>query len=509
MRRIDFTFPPLGAALKEAAVDCKRCRCANPADAAFCNECGAPLDATCAFCGESTGAGARFCGSCGQSLWPQSEALTSRFGSPDVYTPQHLVERILTQNACLAGERKHVSVLFADMRGSMELIADRDPEEAQKILDPVVTRMMDAIHRYEGYVCQVSGDGIMALFGAPIAHEDHALRACRAALDLQENVERFAVAFRVQHGIDVRVRVGINSGEVVVRGIRSDLRLEYTAIGPTVHLAARMEQLARPGTILVAQSLARLVEGFVDVKWQGPVPVKGLRDPIAVYELLAARHARSRFQTSTAAHGLSNLVGRSAELEILSQALKRAQSGYGQIVALVGEPGIGKSRLAYELQHSPNAGGCIGLEGSCVSYGRRTAYLPIVSLLKTYLAVNATDGVSDIRKKVEEGVRAWDEDVASIITAILWLFDIPEEHPEASEWAALDPAIRRQRTIDAIKRFVLLLSQVQPVIILFEDLQWIDVESQAFLTRLPPLRAPASRPSMPVIPAKRRSLPLS
>jgi class 3 adenylate cyclase len=216
--------------------------------------------------------------------------------SPEAYTPKHLAERILAAKAALEGERKRVTVLFADLKGSMELLTDRDPEDARKILDPVLTHMMEAVHRYEGTVNQVMGDGIMALFGAPIAHEDHAVRACYAALRMQESVGRYADEARRAYGVTVQIRVGLNSGEVVVRAIGSDLHMDYTAVGETTHLAARMEQAARPGTVLIAPETLHLVEGLVAVKSLGPVRVKGRAEPIEVYEVSGLGPARTRLQ---------------------------------------------------------------------------------------------------------------------------------------------------------------------------------------------------------------------
>src|SRR6266567_995882 len=251
----------------------------------FCGQCGAALEAACPSCGATNPPGHKFCGHCGAGL---SEGPQSRFRSPDAYTPKHLADRILTSKSALEGERKQVTVLFADLKGSMELLADRDPEEARTILDPVLTHMMDAVHRYEGTVNQVMGDGIMALFGAPLAHEDHAVRGCYAALAMQAAVKRYADDMRRAHGVTVRIRVGLNSGEVVVRAIGSDLRMDYTAVGQTTHLAARMEQLADPGAIWITAETLRLAENFVQVQPLGPVPVQGLNTPVEVYDVVAA-----------------------------------------------------------------------------------------------------------------------------------------------------------------------------------------------------------------------------
>ncbi len=455
---------------------CPRCQHENPPPAKFCLECGSRLAPTCAQCGTAVLAGAKFCLECGQPV----SAPPGRSPSPQAYTPKHLAEKILTSRSALEGERKQVTVLFADLKGSMELLADRDPEEARKLLDPVLERMMEAVHRYEGTVNQVMGDGIMALFGAPLAHEDHAVRACYAALDLQAAMRRYAGDVRRAHGADVQVRVGLNSGEVMVRAIGSDLRMDYSAVGATTHLAARMEQLARPGTILLAPDTLRLAEGYVEVQPLGPIPVKGLPSPVEVYELTAAARPRSRLQAA-AARGLTRFVGREHELEQLHHALGSTASGRGQVVALVGEAGVGKSRLVWELTHSHRTHGWRVLQASSVSYGRATPYLPVIDLLKGYFAIQAGDGPRHVREKVIGKLLALDEALKPALPALLALLDAPVDE---RAWQALDPFQRRHRTLDAAKRVLARESQVQPLLLVFEDLHWIDTETQALLDSL-------------------------
>ena len=290
-------------------------------------------------------------------------------------------------------------MLFADLKGSMELLAERDPEEARQLLDPVLEHMMAAVHRYEGTVNQVMGDGIMALFGAPLAHEDHAVRACYAALAMQEALQRYAEEVRRTQGLLVQMRVGLNSGEVVVRAIGNDLHMDYSAVGQTTHLAARMEQLAAPGSILLTAATLRLVEGLVRVQALGPVPVKGLAEPVEVFELVGVTALRRRLQAAVA-RGLSPFVGRQPELEALQQALARAGAGQGQVVALIGEPGVGKSRLVYEFLHSHHTQGWLRLESSSVSYGKATAYLPVCDLLKAYCHIEDRDDLRTVRAKI-------------------------------------------------------------------------------------------------------------
>jgi class 3 adenylate cyclase/tetratricopeptide (TPR) repeat protein len=400
--------------------------------------------------------------------------------APLTYTPLHLAEKIRTARAALEGERKQVTVLFADLKGSLELLADRDPEEARQLLDPVLERMMAAVHRYEGTVNQVMGDGIMALFGAPIAHEDHALRACYAAIAMQRAVGRYAEEVRRQQGLDVLMRVGLNSGEVVVRAIGNDLHMDYTAVGQTTHLAARMEQLARPGTTFITADTLRLVEGLVRVTALGPIPVKGLPEPVEVYELVGASTLRGRFQAGVM-RGLTRFVGRDQELAIVQHALAQAGAGHGQVVALVGEAGVGKSRLVYELVHSHRAQGWLVLESASVSYGKATPYFPVIDLLKRYARIEERDDPRTLRAKVTGHVLTLDEALQNTIPALLALLDaLPEDSP----FLKLDPPQRRQRTLDALKRVLLRESQVQPLLLVFEDLHWIDTETQALLNSL-------------------------
>jgi len=460
---------------------CPRCQHENEAGAKFCEECATPLARKCANCGRQLSATAKFCPECAHPsrLTPET-ATAPRFASPESYTPKHLAERILTSKSALEGERKQVTVLFADLKGSMELLADRDPEEARRLLDPVLEYMMEAVHRYEGTVNQVMGDGIMALFGAPLAHEDHAVRACYAALRMQETVARYADGVFRSHGVTVRIRVGLNSGDVVVRAIGSDLHMDYTAVGQTTHLAARMEQLADPATTLLTPDTLRLAEGYVQVKPRGPVPVKGLADPVEVYELTGASAVRSRLQAA-AARGLSRFVGRDGEMEQLRHVLEQAGQGRGQVAAIVGEPGVGKSRLVFELTHSHRVAGWLLLEAGSVSYGKATSYLPVITLLKGYFRIGDRDTYRDIREKMTGKLLTLDRALEPTLPALLALLDVPVDDPQ---WEALDPPRRRQRTLEAVKRLLLRETQLQPLLVVFEDLHWIDSETQALLERL-------------------------
>jgi class 3 adenylate cyclase len=399
----------------------------------FCGECGTRLVAGCSACGAANPSDNRFCGQCGASL--TRAPAVSKVASPQSYTPKHLAEKILTSKSTIEGERKQVTVLFADMKGSMELLADRDPEEARKLLDPVIEHMMEAVHRYEGTVSNLMGDGIMALFGAPVSHEDHAVRACYAALKMQESVNRYADGVRRTEGVPIQIRVGLNSGEVVVGSIGNDLKMDYTAIGQTVHLASRMEQMATPGSVLMTPDALRLAEGYVQVKPLGPVSVKGLTEPLEVYEVTGVGAARSRLQAA-AGRGLTRFVGRTAEFETLCQALDGARNGHGQIVALVGEPGVGKSRLVWEFIHSRRTVDWLILHSGSVSYGKATPYLPLIDLLKAYFKIHNGDNSREIREKVTGKLLTLDEALKSTLPALLTLLDVGADD---ENWQALEP----------------------------------------------------------------------
>jgi len=456
---------------------CPRCQHENAPIAKFCEECAAPLARTCSNCNTDLSPTAKFCPECAR---PVERPAQRCFAPPEVYTPKHLAEKIINSKAALEGERKQVTVLFADVKGSMELLADQDPEDVRKLLDPVLERMMDAVHRYEGTINQVMGDGIMALFGAPVAHEDHAVRACYAALQMQDAVGRYSDELRRSEGIEVQIRVGLNSGGVLVRSIGSDLRMDYTAIGQTTHLASRMEQLATPGSIRITAGTLALAEGHVTVKALGPVPVKGLREPVDIYELIGPGMARTRFEAA-AGRGLSRFVGRDREMEQLRGALGKAARGLGQVVAVVGEPGVGKSRLFYEFVHSHRTRGWSLMESGSDSYGSAILHLPIIGLLKYYFRIQDRDEPRDIREKVTGRLITLDEELRPLLPVFLALLNVQVEDPD---WEALDAPRRRLRTLSAVTKLLIRESQMQPVCMVVEDLHWIDAETQEVLNSL-------------------------
>ncbi len=460
---------------------CPACGTESPPTAKFCAECGARLLSTCSQCGQEVDPAAKFCQECGSPLGRPARPGDDEVRlSPHSYTPRHLAEKILASRTALEGEHKQVTVLFADVVGSTELIRDLDAEQAQSLLDAAMQRMMEAVHRFEGTVSRLTGDGLMALFGAPLAHEDHAVRACFAALAMQAAMRTYAEEARRSHGVAPAIRVGLNSGEVVVRLISDDLHMDYTAMGQTVHLAARMEQLARPETTTLAPSTLALAEGYVQARSLGPVPVKGLDEPLEVFELLGAGMARTRLQAA-AQRGLTRFVGRQMEMDSINRAVERAHAGHGQLVSLMGEPGVGKSRLVWEVTHSHRTQGWTVFETSSVSYGKATSYLPVIEALKSYCGIEARDDQRQMRGKLIGKLLALDRTLEAMLPPLLALLDLSAED---SGWEELDPSQRRRLTLDAVRRLLLRESQEQPLLLVFEDLHWIDGETQALLDSL-------------------------
>src|SRR5215472_7918759 len=476
---------------------CPQCQRENLPDSIFCDRCGMQFETVCSHCDEPNRLDATFCRICGQLIdqtTPTAPARVAGVPTPDSYVPKHLAEKILASRPALEGERKQVTVLFADIRGSTSLLEGLDPEEAQKLIDPVLRVMMDAVHRYEGTVNQVVGDGIMALFGAPLAHEDHAVRACYAALTMQEEMRRYRRKLGQSEESGLQIGIGLNSGEVVVRSISNDLNVDYSALGHTTHMAARMQELAAGGTTLITAPTLRQVEGFVQLKSVGAVAVKGVSQPVEAFEVVAVTAARTRVQAA-AVQGLTPLVGRRREIEVFSELIEEVGSGKGQILAMVGEPGLGKSRLVHEFTRHQLRPRWLVLEGTSVSYGKATPYFPLIEMLRRYFQIADGAGSEDIREQVVMHILELDNMFKDAIPPILSLLGaLPDEvHPPApwtqfkevvdatERYRGMDPQQRRRYTFEAIKRVLVRESQRQPLLIVFEDLHWIDSETQAFL----------------------------
>ncbi|MBI2017300.1 MAG: AAA family ATPase, partial [Candidatus Rokubacteria bacterium] len=464
---------------------CPACQAEHRPGARFCEECGARLDAACPRCGAPVTAGKKFCGECGAALAgqerggaPAPAAAAERFATPQRYTPAHLAERILKGRAALSGERKQVTVLFADVSGFTSLSERLDPEDVHALINRAFELMLAEIHRYEGTVNQFLGDGLMALFGAPIAHEDHAQRAAHAALAMQ----RALAAYRAEvapRGIEFRVRMGLNTGLVVVGAIGDNLRMDYTAVGDTTNTAARMQQLAEPGRIVVADATQRLVAPYFELRALGAVPVKGKSQPVAAWELTGAGPAVSRL-AARAAHGLSPFVGRDDALATLERAWTQARAGRGQAAFVVGEAGMGKSRLLLELRERLGDA-TTWIEGDCISFGQSIPFLPIVAMLKQNFGIEDPDGEPRIIERVRRGLAFLGEDAAQVEPWLRYLMAVDPGHPGV---AALDPVERRARIVTAIQRLAAAGSRRRPVVLVVEDAHWIDGASEDFLTSL-------------------------
>ncbi|MBI3797317.1 MAG: AAA family ATPase, partial [Deltaproteobacteria bacterium] len=396
---------------------------------------------------------------------------------PITYTPAHLADRIRAVTVT-DGERKTITALFADLKGSTALIEGLDPEEARTVIDPALQLMMDAVHQYDGFVAQALGDGIFALFGAPLAHEDHPQRALYAALRMQDTMQRYADTLRAKGYPPLLMRVGLNTGEVVLRSIRKDdLHADYVPVGHSTNLTARMEQLATPGSIVVSAYTHRLTDGYFAFKDLGATQIKGVTDALNIYELLGLGQLRTRLQVSASRYGLTRFIGRHSELEQLNHALEQAKAGQGQIVGVMGEPGLGKSRLFYEFKLL-SLGGCLVLEAYSVSHSKATAYLPVIELLKSYFDIKAEHDERKRREKVAGKALMLDRSLEDTLPYLFALLGI-EEQP--SPLQQMDAQIRRRRTFEALKKLFLRESLNQPLVLIFEDLHWIDGETQGFL----------------------------
>ena len=453
---------------------CPKCGVEAAPGKRFCADCGAPLPIRCPKCGAEAEAGKPFCAGCGARL---DAASLAPAGKP---APSPSGVRVAAEAAEIPdGERKTVTALFADIKGSTELMRDLDPEEARAIVDPVLNLMMEAVHRYGGYVAQSTGDGIFALFGAPVAHEDHPQRALHAALAMQEELHRYADSLRAEGKLPIEARVGVNTGEVVVRTIETGGHTEYTPVGHVTNLAARMQTAAPAGSIAASEATQRLCEGYFEFRAVGPTSIKGLDVPVEVYEVVRAGPLRTHFQLA-ARRGLTRFVGRECEMAVMAGALEQASAGHGQIVAAVGEAGAGKSRLMYEFKATIPDGWKV-LEAYSVSHGKASAWLPLIELLKSYFEVVDEDDNSRQSAKVEAKVRGLDPTLADTLPYILSLMGIAGA---GASLAMMDAQIRRRRTLEAVKRIIIRESLKQPLVVIFEDLHWIDAETQELLDLL-------------------------
>ncbi|MBI1733696.1 MAG: AAA family ATPase [Candidatus Rokubacteria bacterium] len=471
-------------------MQCSRCASDNPATNRFCDQCGAPLEQRCPRCGAALRPNARFCGGCGAALAEDDAAARAnpaapasapaRRGSPTFrpYTPKHLADKILNARSALEGERRQVTVLFADLAGFTALAERLDPEEVHRILDTCFALITDEVHRFEGTINQYTGDGVMALFGAPIAHEDSPRRAVHAALGMQRAIRRYARELADERGITLAMRVGLNTGPVVVGRIGDDLRMDYTAVGDTTNLAARMQQIARPGSVVVTEATHRGILGFFETLDLEEVAVKG-HSPVRAFEVVRPRGQRSRLDVAVE-RGLTRYVGRAPELALLRDRFAEAKAGHGQVVFVQGEAGMGKSRLLLELRRALAQQGeeFTWLEGQCISFGQSVPYLPIIDQLRKNFGIEEFDGEPEIIAKVEHGARR----LGQLEAHTPFLRYLLAADPGDPAIGGMDAAARRQRIFAAIRALTLRGASIRPLVLVFEDLHWMDSNSEEYLT---------------------------
>jgi class 3 adenylate cyclase/tetratricopeptide (TPR) repeat protein len=453
---------------------CAKCGVDNREGRKFCAKCAAPLARLCPQCGASNEPGEDFCGECATALGQSPTAWAKKSNDE----PIRVGEPAAPED--LEGERKTVTALFADIKGSTELMQDLDPEEARAIVDPALKLMIEAVTRYDGYVVQSTGDGIFALFGAPVAHEDHPQRALYAALRMQEDLRRHSDHIRAEGGLPIQARIGVNTGEVVVRSITTgDGKAEYTPIGHTTNLASRMQTLAPIGSIAATDAARKLCEGYFTFKGLGPTKVKGLSEPVNVYEVTGVGPLRTRLQRS-AGRGFTKFVGREHEMAAMKRAAELARRGRGQIVAAMAEPGVGKSRLYFEFKATSQIGWMV-LETFSISHGKASAYLPVLDLLQGYFKIAVDDDLRSRREKVAGKIAILDRGLEDTMPYLFSLLGIVEN---IDPLAQMDGQLKKRRTLESIKRILLRESLNQPLMVIFEDLHWIDEATQDFLNLL-------------------------
>ena len=444
------------------------------------------MELRCAGCNAELPAGARFCPQCARPAESASSPPPAEpTRTPATYTPKHLADKILQAKSALEGERKQVTVLFADVKGSLELAEQLDPEQWHAILDRFFQILADGVHRFEGTVNQYTGDGIMALFGAPIAHEDHAQRACYAALYLRDEIAHYAIELKREHGVGFSTRMGLNSGEVVVGAIGDDLRMDYTAQGHTVGLAQRMESLAEPNTCFLTAATAALVGGYFALEDLGDFPVKGVATPVRVHRLAGLGALHTRFDLARA-RGLSRFVGRAADLRTLEDALEQTAAGNGQVVGVVAEAGTGKSRLCFEFLERCRARGLRVFEGRAVAHGRNIPFLPILEVLRAYFGITLEDDDRSAREKIARRLVVLDQRFAEALPLLYDFLGVADpEHPAPR----LDPEARQRQLIGLMRQLIQRVSATQPTVTMIEDLHWLDPASAEFLEHMVDARA--------------------
>jgi len=469
-------------------MQCPECQTENPDTQKFCGECGIKLEKTCPGCGAKNPPQYKFCGECGHNLTSPSEpspkelSFDEKIDKIQRYLPKGLTEKILAQRDKIEGERKQVTVMFCDMEGYSQLSERLGPEEAYSVMDQVYEILIHKVHDYEGTVNEMTGDGIMALFGAPIALEDAPQRAIRAAIAIHREMARFSDRMKEDREAirPLKMRVGIHAGPVVVGTLGNDLRVEFKAVGETVNLASRMEGLAEPGATYVTEDIFKRTEGFFRFEALGEKEVKGKKGPLKVYRVIAPSSRRTRFDVS-AERGLTPFVGRQRERDLLLDAFERVREGRGQAISIISEAGLGKSRLLYEFRKAVANEDVTFLEGRCLSYSRGVAYHPVIDILKANFDIREEDGHSEIRDKVKNGLRILAADDASTLPYLLDLLGVKDS---GIDKIPMSPEARKDRIVELLKRIALKGSEIRPLILAYEDLHWIDKSSEESLKDL-------------------------
>jgi class 3 adenylate cyclase/tetratricopeptide (TPR) repeat protein len=469
---------------------CQSCKFDNPSASRFCEQCGTPLELKCSRCRATVSAGARFCGACGNQLAtpdaasPEPSSAKPRATSvrtPDAFVPDvpgHLAEKILSGRAALEGERRQVTVMFGDLANYTALSEKLDPEEVHHIVQRCFELVSAEIHRFEGTINQYGGDGFMALFGAPIAHEDAARRAVHAALAIQRALKSFGKDLEQTSGLVVQMRIALNTGIVVVGRITDDLHMDYTAIGDTINLASRLQSAARPTSAVISETTHRAIEGFFDTVDLGELQIRG-HAAVRAFEVTGSRSRRTRLEV-TAERGLTPLVGRERELAVLEDLFREVREGRGQVVFIQGEAGIGKSRLLLEFRRRLEASSSdptTWLEGRCVSFGQSIPMLPLIDQLHETFGIREGDGEPELIAKVEQGMRAMGG-LEAETSYVRYLFSADPGDPAV---AAMDASARRNRLFDALRALMLRGATLRPLVLVFEDLHWIDTSTREYL----------------------------
>ena len=467
---------------------CPECQSENRETVKFCEDCGAKMEMDCPNCSAKIPLGKKFCGQCGNNLSTLSEATPKELSFDEKldkiqrYLPKGLTEKILSQKNRIEGERKQVTVMFCDLEGFTPLVERLDPEKAYSIMDQVYEILIHKVHDYEGTVNEMTGDGIMALFGAPIALEDAPQRAIRTALAIHRGIVR--LSDKIEQEIEgirpLKMRIGIHTGTVVVGTLGNNLRVEFKAVGDTVNLASRMEGLAEPGTSFVTGETFKLTAGFFRFEGLGERKVKGKEKPISVYRVIAPNTRRTRFDVSTE-RGLTHFVGRERELELLLDGLERSKSGRGQAFSIMAEAGVGKSRLLYEFRTAIANEDVTFLEGKCLSYSKGVSYHPITDILRSNFDLNEGCKDSEIKEKVKRGLNILLADETSTLPYLLELLSVTEKGLDKNQ---LTPEAKKAGIIEALRQIILKGSEIRPLILAFEDLHWIDKSSEDLIKDL-------------------------